>query len=148
MGAWVKLLAGDLETHVAADQLRAIVEASLGADGAEHMEKLRQSIVAQVRAAVMGGGRAVLSATDDAVPEELWSDACALLMEKLQCRLPALRLTVDQVRAADVARQRLRRVERGEVVPSMPADPSFRYVRPKVHFRCRRRIAIGDLGGL
>ncbi|MDR0340387.1 MAG: hypothetical protein LBH53_02385 [Puniceicoccales bacterium] len=124
MAGWKKLRVKDLEDHMVPDQLKNLLEAAAGRDGTDPLPKLLESVLAQVRAAIRTGRTAPLSADGEKVPEELWSDGCALLLEKLQGRLPALRLTADQVRAAETARLRLRRVERGELQVSCPTDPS------------------------
>ena len=151
MGAWLRFSVDDLRTHMAADQLQGLLEAAAGGeDGEDQIRRLGQSVVAQVRAAVRSGKKVPQSATVDAIPEELWSDACALLLEKLQCRLPALRLSADQVRAADVARQRLRSVARGEMALPMPKDPMVdQWTAPISCVGCRRRrFKSSSLGGL
>jgi hypothetical protein len=149
MAGWKKLRVEDLEDHMAADQLKNLLEATGGRDGADPLPKLLESVLAQVRAAVRTGRTAPLSADGEKVPEELWSDSCALLMEKLQGRLPALRLTADQVRAAETARLRLRRVERGELQVSYPTDPAPSVGIPIrcLHFR-HDPIRGCQLGGL
>jgi hypothetical protein len=132
---------------MSSELLQGILEAS---DGAGHVNRLAQSVISQVRSAVRSGKKVPQSATADAIPEELWSDACALLLEKLQGRLPALRLSADQVRAADVARQKLRSVARGEVALTMPSDPAPGHMIAPV--RClgfrRKRVKSSSLGGL
>ncbi|MDR2664644.1 MAG: hypothetical protein LBB14_03975 [Puniceicoccales bacterium] len=149
MTGWKKLQVKDLEDHMVPDQLDNLLEAAAGRGGENPLPKLLESVLAQVRAAVRTGRTAPLSADAEKVPEELWSDACALLLEKLQGRLPALRLTADQVRAAETARLRLRRVERGELQVSCPTDP---VPLPGNPVRCLRYrpcpIRSGQLGGL
>jgi hypothetical protein len=150
MAGWIRLRAEDLDVQLAPDQLQGILEAAAGRQGEDPLPRLVESIVAQIRAAVRSGKTVPLSADSQSVPEELWSDGCALLLERLQGRLPALRLSADQVRAADGARQRLRRVERGELQVSRPADPlpSSSPVRIRCLHRRLHQLEFTELEGL
>jgi hypothetical protein len=149
---WIRLGEKDLETHMMRAQLGVLHGAVLGPNERDPLPELLEAVTWQVRTAVGASGRNLLSSDGEKIPGELRADACALVLEKLQSRIPALRLTPDQVRAADQARQRLRSVEKGEVAVSRPADPAFHLSGGRATMVCLRgrlpQVAATSLGGL
>jgi hypothetical protein len=150
MDDWTELTAKDMEVALLPAQLAVLRSAAIGPDGKDPLPELIGGVVRQVRAAVGSSGRFLLSAGAGKIPAELLPDARALVVERLQTRIPALRLTADQVRAAENAREMLRSVARAEVAVGRPADPAWNVTAKG--FLClnrrRPRVVADSLEGL
>jgi hypothetical protein len=152
MNDWIGLRPEDLEIHMQGAQLRALRETVLGPNERDPLPELLAGVTAQVRSAVASARGALLSRDLGKIPSELRDDACALVLERLQSRIPALRLTADQVRAADNARRQLRNVADGKVALVRPSDPAFHLAESRTAMVCihgrRRRVGAPSLEGL
>ncbi|MDR3316680.1 MAG: hypothetical protein LBS68_01205 [Puniceicoccales bacterium] len=150
--AWIRLTVNDLQVQLLAAQLLVLRSAACGSGVADPLPPLLQMVVDQVRSAVANGGTSFPSCDPEKIPSELRGEACALVLEALQARIPALKLSADQVRAAQNAREKLLRVERGELRVSGPSDPAYHLVSGRSTFLClqRRLLRVNGkvLGGL
>ena len=151
MEDWITLTAEDLPTYLLAAQVRLLrtVEGSK----MDPIPALLQDVIGRIRADISASGKWPLSANASTIPAELRGAACALILEALQGRIPALRLTDDQKRSADQARELLRRIAKGEQPVSRPhkmaqvsefmAGGGLRCVQARAH-----RTTAEALGGL
>ena len=105
-------------------------------------------VTARVRAEISGNQRNLLSANKLEIPQNLKSAACYLILECAQTRIPALKLTSDQVRLAYDAREYLRRISQSEVpveLPDQVESPSLFNPNKGVSVATsRERIATGN----
>ncbi len=123
MTQWIQIEADDLNDYLAGFQVKALREKALASGQDDPLPEIITDVAGQIRLEIQGSGCNQLSRTAYALPPELKRHACALIIEAAQGRLPVLKLTDDQIRAADNARSYLRRVARGEVPVSGPEDP-------------------------
>jgi hypothetical protein len=151
MEDWVCLAAKDMEMVLSATQLELLRSAVLGPGEADPLPELLDGVVRQVRSAVAASGKFLLSADGKKIPKELLADACILALERLQTRIPPLRLSPDQVRSAENARKTLLRISRGEGMVGRPARPDFQMAGGQ-RFLCLHRrlpkIGARELEGL
>jgi hypothetical protein len=153
MDSWIELTPRDLELTLLAAQLRALRTLVLGPGEEDPLPALIAGVTARVRSAVASSGKYLLSSEAGKIPGELRSDGCILAVERLQTRIPSLRLSPDQVRAAEDARRQLRKIERGEVAVSLPQNPALHLASARssgircVHQRIEP-IGAAQLGGL
>ncbi|MDR3117375.1 MAG: hypothetical protein LBT98_02285 [Puniceicoccales bacterium] len=145
MDDWIELTAKDMETVLSAAQLGLLRSAVLGPGERDPLPGVLDGVVRRVRSAVAASGKFLLSAEEEKIPKELAADGCALALERLQTRIPPLRLSPDQVRAADNARRNLLRIGRGEGTVSRPAHPGL-HLSGAGTFLClhRRRSRLGS----
>jgi len=94
MSAWLVIVADDLNDVLLAPQMSALRTAALATGQADPFTESMEKRANYVRSRI--AGRVQLSATAYAVPPELKHQACLLIMEAMQGRIPALRLTDDQ----------------------------------------------------
>jgi hypothetical protein len=151
MDDWMELTAKDMEVALLPAQLAVLRSAAFGPEGRDPLPELIGGVVRQIRTAVGSSGKFLLSIDWRKIPVELLPDARSLAVERLQTRIPPLRLTADQVRAAENARQVLRSVALAEVAVSRPADPAWHLSNGKgflcLHRR-RQRVEADTLEGL
>ncbi|MDR2576729.1 MAG: hypothetical protein LBC42_01625 [Puniceicoccales bacterium] len=136
MSDWVHLTEKDLQAHMLPAQLQLLRTVAPLVGGEDPLRTLLREVVAQIRAAVRNGKNGVLSGDVEKIPEELLADASALVLEALQSRLIALKLSPDQVRAAERARDTLLRIGRGEIAVSRPLDPAYHLSGGGSHLVC------------
>lgn len=79
-------------------------------------------VTARIRAEIGGNKNNRLSIDGTKLPRDLKSFACHLILECAQTRLPGLKLTEDQIRLANEAKDYLKRVARGEIPVSSAND--------------------------
>jgi hypothetical protein len=89
-------------------------------DQSNPIDEIIDDMTARVRAEISGNRNNLLNAERTKIPQDLKSFACYLILESAQTRLPDLKLTADQVRLADDARDSLKRIAQGEVPVSVP----------------------------
>lgn len=126
---WVVPTADDLNTFLNAPQLEALQTAALGEEQPDPVATALAAVVEWVRAEVRAGGNRA-SQTAGAIPSLLWASCAALAIEQAQARLPAFRLTADQIRLAREARLLLRRIAGGAIPVPLPNDPEAAPVTP------------------
>ena len=123
MTTWIQLKPDDLNDYLVAAQLKALRTKALDSEQGDPLLDVIADVSARIRAEIRGNPSNRVSATPDAIPPELKSVAAALIIEAAQARIPGLKFTIDQIRAADNARDYLRRLSRAEVPISAPDDP-------------------------
>ncbi|MDR2436176.1 MAG: hypothetical protein LBD33_02610 [Puniceicoccales bacterium] len=152
MASWIEIAVDDLYDYMVASQVDVLRRRVLAPEQSDPLEDIICDITARIRAEVSGNQRNVLSANRLEIPQNLKSAACYLILECAQTRLPALKLTADQIRLADDAREYLKRIAQGEVpveIPDQAECPSaFNPNRGVAVVSSRRRTATGNsLGG-
>ena len=123
MPSWITLTADDLNGYLVAAQMNALRTAALAVSQDDPLPATIQDVCDSIRLEISGCRTNILSATAHAIPPELKRHACALIIEAAQGRLPSLKLTDDQKRAADNARALLVRIARCDVPVSHSTDP-------------------------
>ncbi|MDR2677766.1 MAG: hypothetical protein LBB26_04395 [Puniceicoccales bacterium] len=113
-----------LETYLMARQIRLLRVAVLGAEEKDPLPQLIADVIRRVRQAIGSNVKNRLSDDPRLIPVELQPTACALALEALQSRIPPLRLSQEQQKAADVAREQLRAIAQGEIRVSRPRYPA------------------------
>lgn len=122
---WIVPTVGDLNEFLNAPQLEALQTAALGEEQPDPVAAALAAVVEWVRAEVRAHSGNRVSLTAGAIPAMLWASCAALAIEQAQARLPAFRLTADQVRLAREARLLLRRVASGNIPVPLPDDPEL-----------------------
>lgn len=120
---WTTLTVDDLDSYLVAAQMTALRSAALKAGQSDPVPGIIQDVCAQIRLKIASCATNVLSATEFSLPPELKRHAAALIIEAAQGRIPQLRLSDDQRRAADNARTELRAIAACEMRVSEPDDP-------------------------
>jgi hypothetical protein len=101
MAAWVVIAVKDLEDYLVGAQLNALRTAALATGQADPFPNVMHDRCNYVRNRI--ASRVMLSATAYSVPPELKTAACWLVLEVMQGRLPALKLSDDQKRQIERA---------------------------------------------
>ncbi len=123
MTAWISITPDNLNDYLAAAQVSAFRTKALAAGQSDPLVEIITDVARRIRTEIRGCPSNRVSATDGALPPELKSTAIALIVEAAQTRLPGLKLTDEQKRAADNARAYLLRIARCEVPVSAPDNP-------------------------
>jgi hypothetical protein len=152
MASWIEIKVEDLYDYLVAPQIDALRRRMLVPGQGDPLEDIIGDVTARVRAEISGNQRNLLSANRLEIPQNLKSSACYLILECAQTRLPALKLTGDQIRLANDAREYLKRIAQGEVPVELPDHAECRNAfnpnRGVAVVSSRRRIATGNsLGG-
>jgi hypothetical protein len=152
MASWIEITVDDLCDYLVASQVDVLRRRMLAPGQSDPLADIICDIAARIRAEISGNRRNVLSANKLEVPQNLKSAACYLILECAQTRIPALKLTVDQIRLADDAREYLKRIAQGEVPVELPDQaecPSIFNPNKGVSVvSSRKRAATGNsLGG-
>ncbi|MDR0679729.1 MAG: hypothetical protein LBF42_01680 [Puniceicoccales bacterium] len=148
MASWIEITVDDLYDYLVAPQIDVLRKRVLAPGQDDPIGDIICDITARVRAEISGNQRNLLSANKLEIPQNLKSAACYLILECAQTRIPALKLTSDQVRLADDAREYLRRISQGEVpveLPDQVESPSLFNPNKGVSIATsRERIATGN----
>lgn len=123
MVKWIELSTDDLYTYLAVAQVDALSEAS--AANEQLISNMIYDISCKIRASIQSSNRHCISERVHALPPELKSTACWLVIEYLQARIPGFRMTDDQVRLANDARSTLKQIEHGHLSVSEPDDAMY-----------------------
>jgi hypothetical protein len=94
--AWTTIAVEDLNDYLVAAQMTALRESALADGQADPFTNIMHARCNYVRNRI--AGRVDLSATAYAVPPELKTQTCLLIIEAMQGRIPSLSLTEDQRR--------------------------------------------------
>jgi hypothetical protein len=149
MPAWVTIAVSDLRDYLVDAQLNALRTAALGSGQADPFTKTMQDRCNYVRNRI--AKRISLSATAYAVPPELKTTACVLIIEAMQTRLP-LPLSDDQKRMIDRAYKDLDIAGTEDLPISTPDDAETPDVQapggPEIASSTTRQATRASLGGL
>jgi hypothetical protein len=144
MATWITLQTSDLYDYLGVTQLNALKNLELAGEHTKPIDEIVDDVTSRIRAEISGNKNNLLSADRTKIPQELKCFACYLVLECAQTRLPALKLTADQIRLASDAKEYLKRIAQGEIPISMPEDPivtsdfSTNFGCDVVHSRPRR----------
>jgi hypothetical protein len=141
MTTWINIKIDDLYAYLVAAQVDVLCKCALGKNQSDPVGEVIRDLSLKIRAQVASNKRNTLSQQPYAIPPELKSEACILILEVAQARIPGLKLTVDQIRLADQARLQLQKVVNGEMVIS-EADDRLGETRKAVNVvHSRRKVA-------
>ncbi len=147
MASWIEIKVTDLYDYLASSQVDILRKRILSAGQEDPLNDIINDVTARVRAEISGNVRNVLSSNKLEIPADLKSTACYLILECAQSRIPALKLTDDQIRLADDAREYLKRISLGEIPVSVPDGMEnldrFNPNKGIEVVTCRERIAKG-----
>jgi hypothetical protein len=144
MSAWLTIKIDDLYAYLAAAQIDALRKCALAKNQGDPVAEVIRDISLKIRAQVASGRKNTLSQQPYAIPPELKSEACILILEVAQTRIPGLKLTADQIRLADQARLQLQRVAAGEVMITVPDDRIPAAQKSMEVLSCRPKVATGS----
>ncbi|MDR1414147.1 MAG: hypothetical protein LBI56_04430 [Puniceicoccales bacterium] len=122
MAKWITIQTSDLYDYLGATQLNALKTFELANGQKDPIDDIIVDATARIRAEISGNRNNLLSADRTKIPQDLKSFACYLILESAQTRLPSLKLSADQIRLANDAKEYLKRIARGEVPVSIPDD--------------------------
>jgi hypothetical protein len=132
MSAWNVITASDLNDYLVAAQASAVRTAALAAGQSDPFANVMHDRCNYIRNRI---SRSVqISNTAYAVPPELKTCACWLIIEALQTRLPSLRLTDDQKTSIARAYKDLDIAATDAFPVSVPDDPVSPSVNPGTSF--------------
>ena len=123
MASWTIITADDIGDALNATQAAALRNTARAAGQRDPLPGLIAKRVAYVRGRV--GKRIRVSSVTGSVPPELADDTVALILERLQTRVPNLALTKDQVKLVEQAYTDLDKVESGAFSLTLPDDGEF-----------------------
>jgi hypothetical protein len=141
MTKWKEIGVQDLYTYLAVAQVDALRRASIGDH--DPVCDIIFDVISNVRANISSNKKNILSKRTNAVPPELKSVVCILILEHLQARIPGFKLTDDQIRIANDARMTVQKIARGEIYVSIPDDGMYESARVAV-LSSRRHEAYGS----
>lgn len=119
---WITLQASDLNDYLVGAQAAALRNTALASGQVDPFDTIMRDVVDRVRNEIRGCARNNVSLTPYTIPPDLKSTAMALIVERMQQRIPQLKLTDDQKSAADNARDYLKRIARCEVPITAATD--------------------------
>ncbi|MCE0484231.1 MAG: hypothetical protein LV479_08345 [Methylacidiphilales bacterium] len=120
---WITLQSSDLNDYLVGPQASAVRTAALAAGQGDTWANVSTSIITFIRSKIRASLRNQVSATPNTIPPDLKDTAMALIVERLQTRIPQLKLSDDQVRNANNARKYLDQIANNEAVITAPPDP-------------------------
>lgn len=123
MSAWITIAVSDLNDYMVAAQVSALRTAALGSGQTDPFSRVMADIVERIRFKIQSCGANQLSATPQTIPPELKWAACYLILEAMQTRIPALKLTEDQKTQVDRAVTQLDRIADCKDKVTQPDDP-------------------------
>jgi len=132
MTPWITISPETVYDYLAAPQVEVLRHSALARQQEDPLPALIRDICEQMRAEISAWPSNHLDRTAHTIPPPLKASACWLIIEAAQTRIPGLKATEDQIRLAEEARQRLRRIAQGELPIGQPdsVDNSGTYQRP------------------
>ena len=121
MSAWVVITADHLNDYLVAAQMNALRTSALASGQADPFASVMQDRCNYIRNRI--SRRIQISATAYAVPPELKTQACLLIIESMQARLPVLKLSDDQKNLIKQAYSDLDMAATDDFPISVPDDP-------------------------
>ena len=121
MSAWIVVIADDLNDYLVAAQMSALRTAALGSSQNDPFANVMHDRCNYIRNRI--SKRIQISSTAYAVPPELKTCACLLVIEAMQARIPSLKLTEDQKTLIKRAYADLDIAVKDELPISTPDDP-------------------------
>ncbi|MDR0351771.1 MAG: hypothetical protein LBH49_04005 [Puniceicoccales bacterium] len=122
MANWIKIIPRDLYDYLVAEQVDALRKQALAKHQSDPLVEIIKDVSSMIRSEIKSNRQNTLSSSADALPVELKSVACSLILEIAQTRIPGLKLSEDQIRLANQSREHLKRVAKGDVFVSIPED--------------------------
>ena len=119
---WITLQLSDLYDYLAAPQVALLKSLALDPSQTNPIDEIIDDVTHRIRAEISGNPNNILSENRTEIPQELKSFACYLVLEYAQTRLCGLKLTADQVRLAEEAKDYLKRIAQGEVPIEYPEN--------------------------
>jgi len=123
MSNWITIAVTDLNDYLVAAQVNALRTAALASGQADPFTNVMRDVIAEVRFKIQSCPANKLSATAYTIPPELKKTACYLILESMQNRIPALKLTEDQKGQVDRAVAQLNRIADCRDKITQPTDP-------------------------
>lgn len=122
MSNWIQITVEDLYAYLIAAQVEALRKRALAKNQEDPVEAVIRNVSENIRAQIASNKKNALSQTAYALPPELKNEACILILEVAQTRIPGLKLTADQIRLANEARVQLQKVVSGAFIITQPND--------------------------
>ena len=119
---WITIIVTDLEDYVVAAQLNALRNAALGDSQEDPFAEIMPAVTSRIRAEIQGCVSNKVSSVANSVPPSLKAEACYLILERMQTRIPSLRLTDDQKELIKDARSYLKRISECKIPIEQPDD--------------------------
>jgi hypothetical protein len=120
---WIVIAASDLDDYLVGAQAEAIRTAALGVGQSDRFARVMPDVAARIRNEIQACSGNLVSATPNAIPPELKTIACQLIIEAMQAALPGLELTENQGNLIRDGRRYLERIAKCEIAVSEPDDP-------------------------
>lgn len=137
MSTWIEIETDDLYTYLASQQVDALRKTAIADQQNDPVGDIISDISLKIRSQIVSNKKNALSSRKYAIPPELKSVACSLIVETAQTRIPGLKLTADQVRLADQSREYLQKIVKGDLLVSEPddMDAGFKKTVEVIHSR-------------
>lgn len=123
MPAWIVITVDDLDDYLAAAAMSALRSAALGTSQTDPFARVMPDIASRIRNEIQACASNRISATTNAIPPELKTIACLMIIEAMQARLPGVDLTEKQQDMLRDGRDYLKRIANCEISVSDPTDP-------------------------
>ncbi len=117
---WIKITTEDLECALNKPQLEILKAQALRSPERDIAFDVISNIVARMRAEIAASGLNSLDADHSKIPPELKETAIRLCVEALQLRVPSIEISNSQIKHADIARETMSRVAKGELPVCRP----------------------------
>ena len=128
MNSWIVIAVDDLNDYLVGAQMSALRASALATGQADPFTNIMHDRANYVRNRI--SKRIQISLTPYAVPPELKTSACWLIIESMQTRIPSLKLSEDQKRLIDRAYKDLDIAATPELPITVPDDPVVPNVDP------------------
>ena len=120
---WITLEPTDLNDYLVGPQAAAVRTAALATGQSDTWTNVMTDVVNEIRSAIRGNIRNLVSATPLSIPSDLKRTALVMIRNALQGRVPQLKLTDDQKDEMKAALRLIERIQAGNVVITAPPDP-------------------------